>query len=203
MPELTQNFTVPFPRAEVWRFFHNLDRVVTCMPGASLDSVPQDNHLAGRIRVKLGPIVAAFAGKAEVAMNDADYSGVIRGSGLDQKNNSRTRADVSFRLADQSPGTRVDVTVDYTLSGTLAQFSRGAIVQGVAQRLTEEFARNLADAMKAHAAPASTPEEPAPGPATRPAGELRLAGLLYTMLIAWLRRQIGRLTGKAPERREQ
>ena len=35
--ELRQSFSVGFPRAEVWRFFADLDQVTRCMPGATLD----------------------------------------------------------------------------------------------------------------------------------------------------------------------
>lgn len=131
----------------------------------------------------------------------------IHGTGRDQKNNSRARADVRFNLTDQNPGTRVDVLVDFTLAGTLAQFSRGAIVQSVAQRLTEEFARNLAAAMEARAPAAPTPEQDAAptvvpqaaegltpvaaGPATR---EIKLFGLLWSIFTSWLHRQLGKLS---------
>ena len=134
------------------------------MPGASLDKADDTDRLHGQMRVKLGPITAAFAGDAELRMDDAAWSGAIHGTGRDQKNNSRARADIRFGLAEQDPGTRVDVTVDFALAGTLAQFSRGAIVQGMAQRLTDEFARNLAAAMEAQVpplAPASPVEAPA------------------------------------------
>ena len=197
MPELSQNFVVPFPRAEVWRVFHDIALVAGCMPGASLDQTDTDGKLRGQMRAKLGPITAAFAGEAELEMDEAAWAGVIHGTGRDQKNNSRARADVRFNLTDQNPGTRVDVLVDFTLAGTLAQFSRGAIVQSVAQRLTEEFARNLAAAMEARAPAAPTPEQDAaptvvpqaaegadasrarPAPAT---GEIKLFGLLWSSI---------------------
>ena len=159
MPELSQNFVVRFPRAEVWRVFHDIALVAGCMPGASLDQTDTDGKLRGQMRVKLGPITAAFAGEAEVEMDEAAWAGVIHGTGRDQKNNSRARADVRFNLTEQNPGTRVDVVVDFTLAGTLAQFSRGAIVQSVAQRLTEEFARNLAAAMEARTQAAPIPQQ--------------------------------------------
>jgi len=166
--------------------------------------------MRGQMRVKLGPITAAFAGEAELQMDDADWSGVIHGAGRDQKNNSRARADIRFGLAEQGPGTRVDVTVDFTLTGTLAQFSRGAIVQAVAQRITDEFARNLAAAMEARAAAsaaspmaeetpdASTPLELPRGGASAdapaPARELRLFGLLWSLFASWLHRQVSRFS---------
>jgi carbon monoxide dehydrogenase subunit G len=206
MPELTQSFVVPFPRAEVWRVFHQLDLVAGCMPGASLDKTDEAGRLRGEMRIKLGPIAAAFAGDADLQMDDDNWSGVIHGTGRDQKNNSRARADVRFGLAEQDPGTRVDVTVDFTLTGTLAQFSRGAIVQGIAQRITDDFARNLASAMQAQAeavsllpaTPAEAPASPTPpgsgAPAVAPAHELRLLGVLWSLFTGWLYRQVGRLS---------
>lgn len=217
MPELTQSFVVPFPRAEVWRVFHDVNLVAGCMPGASLDNSSDDGRLRGQMRVKLGPITAAFAGDAELRMDDAVWAGTIHGTGRDQKNNSRTRADIRFGLIEQDPGTRVDVTVDFTLTGTLAQFSRGAIVQGVAQRLTDEFARNLATAMEARAAPmpaasappveataaaaetaaapvVAEPLRPARGSGPAPAGEIRLFSVLWSLFTDWLHRRFGRLS---------
>jgi len=200
MPELSQSFVVPFPRAEVWRVFQDVTLVAGCMPGASLDKIDEDGKLHGQMRVKLGPIAAAFAGEAEVEMDDAACVGVIRGTGRDQKNNSRTRADVRFNLTEQSPGTRVDVVVDFTLAGTLAQFSRGAIVQSVAQRLTEDFARNLATAMETRASAVPVPQETPQaeplreGAARDPAGEIKLFSVLWSVFTSWLHRQLGRLS---------
>jgi uncharacterized protein len=192
MPELSQSFTLAFPRAEVWRAFHAIERVVACMPGASLDQPPEGNKLRGQMRVKLGPVAAAFAGEAELQMDDAEWTGIISGKGLDQKNNSRTRADLRFRLSDAAPGTRVDVTVDYSLAGPLAQFGRGSIVQGIAQRITEEFARNLATEMGQQAA-FRGPPEPAAGAPPAAKRELNILGLLWSSLMAWLRRSLGGL----------
>jgi carbon-monoxide dehydrogenase small subunit len=39
--------------------------------------------------------------------------------------------------------TRVDLSIGYTLKGTLAQLGRPALVQGLATRITAEFANNL------------------------------------------------------------
>jgi uncharacterized protein len=201
MPELSQSFVVPFARAEVWRVLHDVTLVAGCMPGASLDETDEDGKLRGQMRVKLGPITAAFVGEAGLEMDDAAWAGVIHGTGRDQKNNSRARADVRFTLAEQNPGTRADVVVDFTLAGTLAQFSRGAIVQSLAQRLTEEFARNLASAMEARALAPTTPREAGPAAPVRDgaptaAGEIKLLGVLWSVLTGWWHRQLGRLWGR-------
>jgi carbon monoxide dehydrogenase subunit G len=201
MPELSQSFVVPFPPAEVWRVLHDVALVAGCMPGASLDKTDEDGKLRGQMRVKLGPITAAFAGEAELEMDDAAWAGVIRGAGRDQKSNSRARADVQFNLTEQNPGTRVDLVVDFTLAGTLAQFSRGAIVQSLAQRLTEEFARNLASAMEARALAPTMPQEAGPAAPVRErvpaaAGEIKLLSVLWSVLTGWLHRQLGRLGGR-------
>ena len=45
--------------------------------------------------------------------------------------------------------TRVALTIDYTMGGTLAQFSREGIVRDLAQRLTDTFAMNLRHKLEA------------------------------------------------------
>ena len=145
MTVLEQTFTVNHPRGVVWEMFADLPNVVTCMPGASLAGLPDEGHFAGRIAVKLGPIHADFTGEGDVELNDEEFSGAICGYGLDSGHSSRARGEVNFVLAEEQDGsaTRVDVVVAFSLSGTLAQFSRAGIVNAVADRLVERFAANL------------------------------------------------------------
>lgn len=191
MPQIAQGFTVNFPRAQVWRMLADVERVVTCMPGAALTRPPEGGKIAGEMRVKLGPIVAAFAGEGELVMNDATYTGTIRGQGMDRKNNSRVRAEVEFKATEQGAATRVDIAVDFSLTGTLAQFSRGALVEEITQRLSAEFARNL----EARLAAATTPTgRPAEIPAKT--GETLNAGALaFAIIRDWIKRFFAHLFG--------
>ncbi|MEK7244584.1 MAG: SRPBCC family protein [Pseudomonadota bacterium] len=192
MTRIAQSFTVGFPRADVWRMLADVERVVTCMPGASLTRPPEGGKLLGEMRVKLGPIVAAFAGEGELVMNDATHTGTIRGQGMDRKNNSRVRAEVEFKVLEAGDKTRVEIAVDFSLTGTLAQFSRGALIEEIARRLGAEFARNL-EARLASAA-AARAGQPAEIPAT--AGEALNAGALAWALIRdWIRSLFARVFG--------
>ncbi len=190
MPQIAQNFTIKFPRAQVWRMLTDVERVVTCMPGAALTRPPEGGKIAGEMRVKLGPMVAAFAGEGELSMNDATYTGTIRGQGMDRKNNSRVRAEVEFKATEEGAATRVDLSVDFSLTGTLAQFSRGALVEEITQRLSAEFTRNLEARLAATA--------PAPGAAASPGSPpeaLNAGALAWAMIRDWVRRFIARLFG--------
>ncbi|WP_448189184.1 SRPBCC family protein [Azospirillum sp. sgz301742] len=208
MPQISQSFTVNFPRERVWRALGDIERVIGCMPGASLTKPPEDDKIFGQMKVKMGPITAAFAGEGELSMDDATHTGTIHGEGRDQKNNSRTKADVTFALVEEGAieegaATRVDLAVDFTLTGTLAQFSRGAIVQEIAQRLTAEFARNLEAQLAADAPPAAAGEAPvladaapaAPAP-PEPAKELNALALLWAVLRDWVKGLFSSLFGR-------
>ncbi|MBW3095834.1 SRPBCC family protein [Pseudohoeflea coraliihabitans] len=152
MPVLSQNFTVDHPREQVWATFQDLPLVVRCLPGASLDEEPKDNVAKGRMTVKLGPVKADFAGEAEIDADATTYTGTIKGKGIDKSHASRAKGDVVYHLEELSAGkTGVKVDVDYTLSGSLAQFARGGIVEAVAEQITLSFARNLEKELNASA----------------------------------------------------
>ena len=140
-----QSFVVAYPREAVWDMFGRIEEVVTCLPGAALTEPPSMENLQGRIRVKVGPIAAEFAGTATMARDEATYSGCMRGVGSDARTNSATRGQIDYRLIEieDARATRVDLTIGYGLTGLLAQVGRAGIVQDIARRLIAEFARNL------------------------------------------------------------
>lgn len=215
--EIEQSFRVPFTPQQVWRCFHDTEGIVVCLPGAALTAPAVDGQLKLSMTVKLGPIVAAFAGEGAMRLDDAVLQGSVSGAGSDRKSGSRVKGEAAFSLHDESSGsalTRVDVKVDFSITGALAQFSRGGIVRDLAERMTAAFSDNLKKKLEAEtteavvepvaealalqvvpvtvqaagdgavAAPAPVAAR-APLPATAP---LELGGLFWQMLGAWFRR---------------
>lgn len=174
----TQSFTVAHPADVVWEFFGRVGEVASCLPGASLTGEPVDGHVEGQIKVKVGPISAEFHGVADIARDDTSRTGTIEGAGKDKRSNSATRGRIAYAVKEgDEPGeTRVDVTIGFTLTGMLAQFSRSGLVQDVANRLISVFVQNL-EARLRHRAQGGAPER-APVTAEFDAGSLVSAVIL-------------------------
>jgi carbon-monoxide dehydrogenase small subunit len=185
---LHQSFIVDHPRERVFAFFGRVDEVVACFPGAALTEALRDGHVRGRLRVKLGPIAADFAGEADIERDPTGHRGIIRGHGRDARTNSTAGGEVSYVLFEEKAGaaTRVDIEVGYTLTGALAQFSRSGIVNDLAERLTTAFARNVearlggADSSNAATAPS----------------ELDAGSLILSVIRTRIRRFFDRLLGR-------
>jgi len=149
-----ESFVVALAPSSAWQAFADLPMVASCLPGAELLQ-HDDRSVKGRMTVKLGPIAAAFTGTAAIERDDGAMAGSLRGAGADGGTGSRTRGEVSYRLSAENGGTvtRVQVTVDYSLQGALAQFSRSGIAQDVGRRLVASFAANLNARLAPGAAP--------------------------------------------------
>ena len=118
--------------------------MVACLDGAELTE--HDASTAkGKMTVKLGPIQAGFSGPAVIERDDRALRGIIRGAGSDRGTGSRTKGEIAYRLEPEADGqkTRVSVTVEYSLQGALAQFSRSGLVLELGRRLVADFAANL------------------------------------------------------------
>jgi carbon monoxide dehydrogenase subunit G len=177
--QVKQQFTVGRPRSDVWDYFGEIDKVIFCMPGATLDEPVTGNLAKLKFNVRLGPISASFVGEAELERNAQTFRGVIRGSGRDSRGNSRAKGQLEYALTEEAgPGsTCVDVSAEFTLTGTLAQFSRSNLVNDLASRITAEFARNVEAALTAETAVATPGVVPAAAPA-RQANEISAGKLL-------------------------
>jgi aerobic carbon-monoxide dehydrogenase small subunit len=177
---LTQHFDVAHPREEVFAMFGDIAAVAACLPGASLTAAPKPERVEGAIRVKIGPIAATFAGAARVERNPPLMSGRIVGIGNDARSRSSTQGEIRYSLLPIEQGTRVELSIGYTLTGMLAQVGRPGLVRDLAARLITEFAgnldRRLAGASTGDVAPAEL------------SGMSLLSGLLRTRLARWFGR---------------
>jgi carbon-monoxide dehydrogenase small subunit len=140
---LEQQFSVAHPPEQVFAMFDDVAVVAACLPGASLTAPPKSERVDGAIRVRIGPITATFEGAARVERNPAEMSGRIVGIGNDRRSRSSTQGEIRYRLVPIEQGTRVDLSIGYTLTGMLAQVGRPGLVRDLAARLIAEFAGNL------------------------------------------------------------
>ena len=171
-----ETFSVEASPSIVWAALGDFPKMAACLPGAELGE-HDDRSLRGRLRVKLGPISAGFAGSATVERDAATLSATIKGAGTDTGSRSRTRGEVRYKLMPEAEGrrTRVAISVEYDLQGPLAQFSRSGLAREFGGRIVAEFAANLNAALGAGA------------PARPPAASLNALGLLWAAIKRRLR----------------
>lgn len=139
---LNDSFTVRAPVETVWALLQDVSRISSCVPG--VDSVTQTapDTYQGTLKVKVGPISAAFQGAVRFTERTAQERIVAEVDGQDKSTASLVKATFSAMLRSVDGGTQVDYEVDVALRGRLGQFG-ATIVQATAKKMTAEFARCL------------------------------------------------------------
>lgn len=181
---IRSSFTVDAPPSDVWKTMIDIERSAPCFPGAELKEQQPDGSYKGGFTVKLGPLTLKFAGKFKIAeQNDVDRKVVVSASGTDTKGRGGADAQINAAVTDAGSGkTKVDVVSDVNLSGTVAQYGRGAgMIEALSQQLLNQFAKNLTaliesdavyaaetatSAQASHATPAGAGAASAPGDQT-------------------------------------
>lgn len=139
---LKHHFTVDLPVDEAWTIFTDLERIAPCLPGAELTEVEGDIY-HGRMRVKVGPISAQYAGTARFQESDVvNHRAVIAATGRDSKGQGTAAATITADLADEGGHTAVDIEIDLAITGKVAQFGRG-VLGDVSEQLVEVFVQRL------------------------------------------------------------
>ncbi|MCW2589403.1 MAG: carbon monoxide dehydrogenase subunit [Mycobacterium sp.] len=140
---LENSFRVPVPVDEAWLVLLDVQRVVPCMPGATLSEVDGDSF-KGKVKVKVGPIVVIYSGTAEFVEKDAALKRVVMSAtGKETKGAGTAKAIVTATLVPAGDETEVKVTTDLAITGKPAQFGRG-VMADVSNALIGQFATCLA-----------------------------------------------------------
>lgn len=140
---ITNQIEVPQPLEAVWDFFGDIPQVAACLPGTNLTDQVGDDRYEGDVTIKAGPVKLEFAGSAEITARDAANRTItVDAAGADRKGRGQASLALTAKLASTALGTKVDISLDLTISGAAAQYGRG-LVADVTAVLLDEFAVNM------------------------------------------------------------
>jgi uncharacterized protein len=141
---LEQTFDVHAPLAHVWAALNDLERVAPCLPGAAITSHDEDGTYHGTFTVKLGPMTAAYNGTIKIEdVDEAAHRATLKARGTDKRGQGGANATIVNTLSEHDGGTRVEAVTDFSITGRLAQFGRGGMMEDISNRLLRDFASCL------------------------------------------------------------
>ncbi len=219
--KMEQTFDVAAPLAEVWTALQDLERVAPCLPGAAITGHDEDGTYHGTFTVKLGPMTASYNGTIRIEdVDEAHHRATLKARGSDKRGQGGANATIVNTLSEHDGGTRIEAATDFTITGRLAQFGRGGIMEDVSNRLLRDFATCLStrlaesgaaaeavpsgaeiaageaapeEVAAAATTPPSTPPPVATPPPTAPAAQpLKGGSLFFSVLWERIKRLFGR-----------
>src|SRR4051794_7250089 len=156
--KLEQSFSVAAPADAVWSALTDIERVAPCLPGAEATASDEEGVYQGTFSVKLGPTTASYQGSLRMEeMDEAGKVATMRAEGRDRRGQGGAKATIVSRLTEEGEGTRVDVDTDFQITGRLARFGRGGMIEDVSEKLLGRFAECLQERLAGDGAPSDSP----------------------------------------------
>ena len=162
---LEQSFEVAAPVGRVWKPLIDVEHVAPCLPGAAVTGRNDDGSYSGSFTVKIGPTTASYSGKLQMLqeVDESAHSATMHAQGSDKRGQGGATATIFSTLSPaDGDGTRVEVITDYHITGRLARFGRGGMIEDISQKLLRQFAARLQDSLvhSPDAKPEATGEAP-------------------------------------------
>ncbi|WP_043663004.1 SRPBCC family protein [Streptomyces xylophagus] len=140
--QLTNTVPIKASPDDVFALMNDVERVASCMPGATLDGQDGDTW-RGRVKIRVGPISASYAGTVRFLEIDAEKRRLrVHARGTDTHGSGDAEAEVSLDILAAPEGALLQLSTDLVIRGKIVQFGKGAIVT-VSDRILQQFARNL------------------------------------------------------------
>lgn len=127
--QIEKTFTVAAPASAVWAFLTDPHRVAGCLPGAAISGQTDDRTYTGTIKVKVGPVATSYKGTVRFEELDEEAgTASLTASGQEARGKGGAKMTMTSRLVESGGTTEVSVVSDVSVTGILAQFGRGMIV---------------------------------------------------------------------------
>jgi carbon monoxide dehydrogenase subunit G len=180
----------------------DVNSVVGCVPGAELSEVVDPTTFKGKVKIKVGPVTVAYAGTARIIDRDeAMRTATLSGEGRETTGPGNARATAKMSVLEADGGSQVVVNTDFTVAGRVAQFGRG-LMEDVSKSLVAQMADCIKAKLEAGEAPPAeaaagqesagpAPGSPAPPALAQAAKPVSAFALLWSVLVARLRRLFG------------
>src|SRR5437868_4248045 len=133
--KLEQSFEVSAPVDRVWSALIDVEHVAPCLPGASVTGRNDDGSYSGTFTVKIGPTTASYTGKLEMEqIDESAHTATMLANGTDKRGQGGAKATIHSSLSESDGKTRVEVVTDYHITGRLARFGRGGMIEDISER---------------------------------------------------------------------
>ena len=135
-----ETFQIGAAPDRVWEYLSDPRQVVSCLPGAELTSVQDESTFLGKVKVKVGPVVAAYSGKVVIVERD-DGARVLKMMGEGRESSGAGSAKMvitSAVTALTDGGSEVRVSAELDVVGRIAQFGRG-MIESVNRQMFRQF----------------------------------------------------------------
>ena len=141
--KIQNEIEIAAPPDELFEILSDPERVTPCMPGASLESKEGDDAYEGTVKLKVGPITAAYQGTLHfVELDRENRRAVMRASGQETNGQGNAEATITATVSGSDSQSVLSMETDMEVRGKAAQFGRGAL-GNVSQKILQQFARNL------------------------------------------------------------
>lgn len=188
--KLEHAFEVPASPEQTLALLLDAEKVVPCMPGATLKEVVDEATWKAVMGVKLGPVTMQFLVDVTLLERNDDAHFVRLGlSGRDTRGKGGAEGTVDSVLSPAGAGTRIDMTTDLRFSGQVAQLGRPGVVQDVSNTLVDQFANCIKAQLSA---------SPQVAAAARVEAQKPVSG--FSLAIAALASVVRRLFGRGSDR---
>jgi carbon monoxide dehydrogenase subunit G len=214
---IENSFPVAAQPDRVFDFLSDANSVVTCLPGAELVEDLGNDSYRGKVKIKIGPVTAAYSGIATITSKDpVERVAVLLAEGKDTKGNGSAKATATMRVSPAGNGSTVLLSTELSVSGKLAQFGR-SVMADVSNRMVGEMANRVRTRIEADnpvtapatdpvaatvdgtpsvAATVSTPPAAASSARTAEDNAIRASAIVWSVLAGVFRRLFARLRGR-------
>ncbi len=149
---LEDTVTIGASLESVWGLLIDIPRVSTCIPGIENTEEIGPGSYRGVLKVRVGPVAAAFSGRASILETVPLQKMTAKIEGNDKSSESSVGATFTARFQPSVTGTEIHYTVDVLLRGRLAQFG-AAVFQGTAKKIAAQFANRVQKALETGPSP--------------------------------------------------
>lgn len=136
--KLENEFVVNVSIDRAWEVLTDIPEIAPCLPGARLTG-QEGSVYSGKVKIKVGPVTAEYAGTADFLKLDKDnYHVDIDAKGRDSRGSGNASAIITADMTEVEEGTKVVIVTDLKIAGKVAQFGKG-VIGDVSKKLIDQF----------------------------------------------------------------
>ncbi len=166
--QMTGQYRIEAPRETVWQALNDVEVLRTCIPGVEEIEKTSDTSFTAKVRAKVGPVSARFAGAVTLSDLDPPKGYTISGEGKGGAAGF-AKGGAKVSLEEDGAATLLNYEVNAQVGGKLAQIG-SRLIDGTAKKMADDFFSRFAEQVGGPAAaPAAAAEPAAPAPAAEPA----------------------------------